>query len=93
MSFVITQPEALTFAASKLEGLGSSMAAQGAAAAAATTDVIPAAADPISALQAEVFSAYGTRYQAIAAQAQAIQELLVSTLGNSAGALLTTVQT
>ncbi|TDK86561.1 PE family protein [Mycobacterium paragordonae] len=90
MSFVITQPEALTFAASKLEGLGSSMAAQGAAAAAATTDVIPAAADPISALQAEVFSAYGTRYQAIAAQAQAIQELLVSTLGSSAGAYGTT---
>lgn len=55
MSFVITQPEALTFAASKLEGLGSSMAAQGAAAAAATTDVVAAAADPISALQAEVF--------------------------------------
>ena len=41
MSFVSTQPEALTAAASTLQGIGSSMSAQNAAAAAPTTEVVP----------------------------------------------------
>lgn len=86
MSFVLVQPEALTAAASTLQGLGSSMAAQDAAAAVPTTGVIAAAADPISALQAGIFSAYGSQYQSVAAQAQVIQELFVSTLASSVGA-------
>ncbi|KLO46783.1 hypothetical protein ABW17_02885 [Mycobacterium nebraskense] len=90
MSFVIAQPEALTVAASKLQGIGSSMAAQDATAAAPTTGVIPAAADPVSAVQAGIFSAYGSQYQSVAAQAQAIHELLVSTLGTNAGMYGTT---
>ena len=85
MSFVITQPEALSVAANKLQGIGSAMAAQNAAAVAPITGVIPAAADPVSALQAGIFSAYGSQYQSLAAQAQAIHELFVSTLGTSAG--------
>ncbi|HZE17059.1 MAG TPA: PE family protein, partial [Mycobacterium sp.] len=40
MSFVTTQPEALTSAAGALQGIGSSMSAQNAAAAAPTTGVI-----------------------------------------------------
>jgi PE family len=45
MSFVSTQPEVLTAAAGTLQGIGSSMSAQNAAAAAPTTGVVPAAAD------------------------------------------------
>lgn len=85
MSFVTTHPEALAAAAGKLQGIGSAMAAQNAAVAAPTTGVAPAAADEVSALQATQFSAYGTLYQSISAQAQAIHEMFVHTLGMSAG--------
>jgi hypothetical protein len=85
MSFVTTQPEALTAAASALETLGTSMAAQDAAAAAPTTGVVPAAADEVSALQAAQFSAYGTWYQQVSDQAKAVHQMMVNTLGTSAG--------
>src|SRR5271155_2638502 len=85
MSFVTTQPEALTAAASALQTLGTSMAAQNTAAAPPTTGIAPAAADPVSALQAAQFSAYGTWYQQVSAQAAAIHQMLVNTLGTSAG--------
>jgi hypothetical protein len=85
VSFVTTQPEALTAAASALQTLGISMAAQNGAAAGPTTGVVPAAADPVSALQAGQFSAYGTWYQQVSAQAAAIHQMLVHTLGTSAG--------
>ena len=49
MSFVSTQPEALTAAAGSLQGIGSAMSAQNAAVAAPTTGVVPAAADEVSA--------------------------------------------
>ena len=85
MSFVTTRPEALTAAASTLQILGTSMAAQDAAAATPTTGVVPAAADPISALQAAQFSVYGAWYQQVSAQGAAIHQLLVNNLGTSAG--------
>ncbi|OBI41307.1 hypothetical protein A5707_07880 [Mycobacterium kyorinense] len=86
MSFVTTQPEALTAAAASLQGIGSTLTAQNAAAAAPTTGVVPAAADTVSALQATQFAAYGTLYQQVSAQATAIHEMFVNTLGASAGA-------
>ncbi|VBA57005.1 PE-PGRS family protein PE_PGRS16 [Mycobacterium attenuatum] len=85
MSFVTTRPAALTAAAGALQIAGSSMAAQNAAAAAPTTGVVPAAADEVSALQAAQFAAYGTWYQQVSAQAAAIHQMLVNTLGSSAG--------
>ncbi len=48
MSFVTTQPEALSVAAANLTGIGSALAAQNAAAAVPTTGVVPAAADKAS---------------------------------------------
>ena len=85
MSFVTAQSPALMAAASRLQQLGTSMAAQNAAAAAPTTGLAPAAADEVSALQAMQFSAYGTWYQQVSAQAAAIHQMLVNTLGSSAG--------
>lgn len=90
MSFVTTRPEALLFAASTLEGLGASMAAQDAAAAAPTTSIAPAAADEVSALQAAQFSAYGAWYQQVSAQAKAIHQTLVNNLDSNAGSYGTT---
>lgn len=85
MSFVNTQPEALTSAAGTLQGIGSSMNAQSAAASAPTTGVVPAAADEVSALTAAQFAAHAQMYQAVSAQAAAIHEMFVNTLGTSAG--------
>ena len=90
MSFVTTQPEALAYAAGKLQTLGSTIAAESAAAAAPTTDVVPAAADEVSALQAAIFGAYGSLYQSVNAKATAIHELFVHTLEASAGSYAAT---
>ncbi|OBH21176.1 PE family protein [Mycolicibacter sinensis] len=84
MSFVTTQPEALAFAAGNLQNVGSAMTAENAAAAAPTTGVVPAAADEVSALTAAQFAAHAEMYQAVSAQAAAIHEMLVHTLGISA---------
>jgi PE family len=83
MSFVSTQPEALTAAAGTLQGIGSSMSAQNAAAAAPTTGVIPAAADAVSALTAAQFAAHAQMYQAVSAEAAAIHEMFANTLATS----------
>ncbi|HXB87820.1 PE family protein [Mycobacterium sp.] len=84
MSFVTTQPEALTAAAANLAGIGTTMSAQNAAVAAPTTGVLPAAADEVSALTAAQFAVHAQMYQAVSAQAEAIHQLFVSTLGTSA---------
>lgn len=90
MSFVTTQPEALTSAAGALQGIGTSINTQNAAAAAPTTGVVPAAADEVSALTAAQFAAHAQLYQSISAQAAAIHEMFVNTLGTSAGSYAAT---
>ena len=75
----------LASAAGDLQSIGSAMAAGNMAAAAPTTGVVPAAADEVSALTAAQFAAHAQLYQAIGAQATAIHELFVNTLGTSAG--------
>ncbi len=90
MSFVTAQPELLTAAAGNLNGIGSVMVAQNAAAAAPTTGVIPAAADEVSALTAAQFAAHAQMYQAVSAQAAAIHELFTATLKASAGSYAAT---
>ena len=90
MSFVSTQPTELTAAAENLQGIGSSLATQNVAAAAPTTGVLPAAADEVSALTAAQFATHAQMYQAISAQAAAIHEMFVNTLGASAGSYAAT---
>lgn len=90
MSFVTTQPEALTTAAANLQAIGSAMAAQNAAAATPTTGVVPAAADEVSALTATQFVAHASLYRTVSAQAEAIHEMFVNTLGISAGSYTAT---
>jgi hypothetical protein len=84
MSFVTAQPELLTAAAGDLQGIGSALAAQNAAAAGPTIGVVPAAADEVSALTAAQFAAHAQMYQAVSAQAAAIHELFTTTLNISA---------
>lgn len=84
MSFVTTQPEMLTTAARGLEAIGSALSSENTAAAAPTTGIVPAAADEVSALAAAQFAAHAHIYQAISAQATAIHNQFVATLGLSA---------
>ena len=81
MSFVSTQPVALTAAAGVLQGIGSAMSSLNAAAAAPTTGVVPAAADQVSAMTAAQFATHAQMYQAISAPADALHEMFVNTLG------------
>jgi PE family len=90
MSFVSTQPTELTAAAENLEGIGSAMTAQNAAAAAPTTGVIPAAADEVSALTAAQFATHAEMYQAVSGQAAAIHDMFVNTLAVGAGSYAAT---
>ena len=85
MSFVTTQPEAMTAAAASLHGIGSSMTAGSAAAAAPTTGVVPAAADEVSALTAMQFAAHAEIYQQISAHAALIHQQFVAALTMSSG--------
>lgn len=89
-SFLTAQPEMLTIAADGLQAIGSEVVAANGAAAAPTTGVIPAAADEVSALMAMQFAAHAQNYQAISAQAAAIHQLFVTTLGTSAGSYAAT---
>jgi len=90
MLFVTTQPEMLAAAAGNLTGIGSAMAAQNAAAATPTMGVVPAAADEVSALIATQFAAHAANYQAVSAQAAAVHDMFVATLGDSAGSYAAT---
>ena len=85
MSFVSTQPEALTAAAGDLQSIGSAMTGQNAAAAAPTTGVVPAAADEVSALTTTQFAMHAQMYQAVSAQATEVHEMFVNTLGMRSG--------
>lgn len=90
MSFVTTQPEALAAAAGSLQGIGSALNAQNAAAATPTTGVVPAAADEVWALTAAQFAAHAQIYQAVSAQPAAIHEMFVNTLQMSSGSYAAT---
>ncbi|MDI3313547.1 MAG: PE family protein [Mycobacterium sp.] len=90
MSFVFTEPEMMLGAAGDLGGIGSAVAAANGAAAGPTSGVVPAAADEVSVLTAAQFAAHAGLYQAVAAQAAAIHDMFVATLGASAGSYAAT---
>ena len=90
MSFLITEPAALTAAAGNLARIGSAMSALNSIVAAPTTGLSPAAADEVSALTAAAFAAHGVLYQEISAQAATIHQLFVATLEASAGSYAAT---
>jgi hypothetical protein len=85
MSYVTTAPAAISAAATQLEGIGNSFAAESEGAAAPTTAIAPAAADEVSILQSGAFSTYGQLYQTVSAQAQTVHQQFVNTLQQSSG--------
>lgn len=69
MSFLFAQPEMLGAAATDLASIGSAISTANAAAAAATTRVLAAGADEVSAAVAALFSGHAQTYQALRTQA------------------------
>ncbi|BBX65400.1 hypothetical protein MSAS_45740 [Mycobacterium saskatchewanense] len=85
MSFVITVPEMVTDAATNFAGIGSAIDAAHAAAAGATTQLLTAGADEVSAAISKVFAEYGSAYQALTAQAAAFHSQFVQAINSGAG--------
>lgn len=90
MSFVTVQPELLNYAAGDLERIGAMIQTQNAAVSAPTTGLVPAAADEVSAVTAAQFAAHAQLYQQVAAQAAAVHQQFVATMGTSAGSYAVT---
>lgn len=86
MSFLFAQPEMLGAAATDLASIGSAISTANAAAAAATTRVLAAGADEVSAAVAALFSGHAQTYQALRTQAAAFHQQIVQTLTSTAGA-------
>lgn len=86
MSFLFAQPEMLGAAATDLASIGSAISTANAAAAAATTRVLAAGADEVSAAVAALFSGHTQTYQALSTQAAAFHQQIVQTLTSTAGA-------
>src|SRR4051812_42318736 len=86
MSFVVVSPELMGAAASDLAGVGLTIGAANAAAAAPTTALVAAAGDEISAAIAALFGTHAQQYQALGAQATAFHEQFVHTLTGAGNA-------
>lgn len=85
-SFVVTAPAALASASADLSELGSMIRAAHAAAAGATTQVVAAAEDEVSAAVATVFGSYGQQFQALQAQTTIFHDEFTQALSAAGGA-------
>jgi triacylglycerol lipase len=84
MSFVVTAPEVLEAVAADVAGIGSSLKAANAAAAAPTTAMLTAAGDEVSAAITSVFSNHGRQFQALSAQAAAFHDQFAQSVNSGA---------
>jgi hypothetical protein len=85
VSFLIAAPELIADAATDLANIGSMIGSANSAVSAATTGVLPAAADEVSAQIAALFSTHAAGYQQLGAQAAAFHQQFVKNLTGGAG--------
>lgn len=90
MSYLFALPEAMSAAATNVASIGSAVATAGQSAAGATTGVLAAAEDEVSAAIATWFSGHGESYQALSAEVEAFQERFLQTLSGATGAYAAT---
>jgi PE family len=88
--FVSADPAAMTAAATGLQGIGSTVTAGNAAAAAPTMGVLAPSLDETGALMAASFATHGGVYQAAAGVAMVWHEMMVAMLGTNAGSYVAT---
>ncbi len=86
MSYVVALPEVMSAAATDVASIGSAVATANQSVACATTGVLAAAEDEVSAAIAAVFSAHGRGFQALSAQAAGFHAEFVQALTGAAGA-------
>ncbi|EUA11438.1 PE family protein [Mycobacterium kansasii 732] len=84
MSFVSTMPEALQTAATDLATIRSSLGEANAAAATATTEILPAGADDVSAAIAALFSVQSQVWRTFSEDAAWLHQQFVDALNGSA---------
>lgn len=84
MSFVVTEPLALTGVAAEIGGIGSALAAANSASAAEISGIASAAADEVSTAIAEAFGVYGQQFQSFFSQAQAYHSQFQQSLATAA---------
>ncbi|WP_415624138.1 PE family protein, partial [Mycobacterium intermedium] len=84
MSYLIATPEVLAAASAHLNGIGAALSEANAAASVATTQLLPAAADEVSAAIATLFGTFGQEYQALSVQTALFQERFTQALTGSA---------
>jgi len=86
VSYVVALPDMMSAAATDVASIGSVVATANQGVAGATTGVLAAAEDEVSAEIAALFSAHGQGYQALSAQAAAFHERFVQALTGARGA-------
>jgi PE family len=86
MSYLVAVPDMLASAATDVEGIGSSLTAATAAAAAPTTAVAAAGANEVSTAIAALFSGHAQAHQALSAEAAAFHTQFVRALTGAADA-------
>ncbi|OBK13848.1 PE family protein [Mycobacterium asiaticum] len=86
MSYLTTVPEFVSAAATDLAGIGSAIGSASNAIAGATTAVLPAGADEISAAIAGLFGSHGQDFQQLSAQVSRFHEQFVQAVRSAASA-------
>ena len=89
MSFLVVNPDVVAAAAPHLASIGATISDANAAAAASTTELLPAAADEISAVIAGLFGTYAQDFHGLAAQAAGFHDRFVQAVSASAGSYVT----
>ncbi len=92
MSFLLAEPRYLVAAAADIEGIGATLSAASAAAAAPTSNLLAAAGDEVSAAIADLFGTFGREYQDVVTQFEAFQAQFDRTLA-AAGAAYVQAET
>ena len=85
MSFVVVNPGVVAAAATDLANIRATISDANAAAAALTTELVPAAEDEISAAVAGLFGTYAQNHHVLAAQAAAFHDRFVQAVQTGAG--------
>ncbi|WP_081283134.1 PE domain-containing protein [Mycobacterium asiaticum] len=86
MSYVLALPEVMSTAATDVASIGSAIATANQGVASATTEILAAAEDEVSAAIASLFSGHGRGYQALSAQAAAFNERFAQALTTATSA-------
>jgi len=81
-SFVVATPDAFAAASENLTGIGSAITQAHAAAAASTSQVLPAAEDEVSAAIARLFGGFGQEFQALSGQSALFHDQFVHALSS-----------